>query len=192
VPARVTIGEADRAPCTQSADWDRARCLKAVADDLRTPSHASQYVWDESYAPTGPKYFRCVCAQRVYGSSWNVLPAFKESLPLPYTEDRPFSGVGDGELRLLLVYREPWSPDTWRIVDSIPVTVETAYQHAVAWSDAQADLDNSASRRRERLTGISTAFDQAGLGRVMVEVPPAESLLLPLAKQLRRHLEHRS
>jgi hypothetical protein len=191
VPARITVGESDRAACADAVDWERAPCLKAVADDLCRPPHAAQYVWDESVAPAGPKYFRCICAQRV-GSSWNVLPAFQTALPLPCLEEREASDVGDGELWALLVYSEPWSLGSWRIVSKKSITVEAAYQHAVAWSDAQAELDDTASSRQERRTGITDAFDQAGLGRVMGGVPRTESLLLPLARRLRRYLEHRA
>src|SRR5207247_1027471 len=116
-PAGITPGEALLEASDSAITWQRARCLKAVADDLFRPPHALEYVLDYRLGPPGIKYFRCVCVAND-DKKWRVLPGLTEPKGLELAEALPEvrRTLAGAELATLLIYREPWS-NGWTIVN---------------------------------------------------------------------------
>lgn len=186
--ARVTPGEARVEVVRGGVNWQTARCMKAVADDLLRPPDALEYVLDYRLGPPGIKYFRCVCALRA-PTEWRVLPALGEPRGLPHApasaEVRKKLGTID-ELATLLIYREPWSND-WTIVDALAINPDHAYAHAVSWADFQKELDGSATDG-SIIRGIRESLSECGLRPSGFPEANLDRKLLPVVRDVLRSL----
>jgi len=179
-PAGLTPGEALLEARDSPITWQRARCLKAVADDLLRPPHALEYVPDYRLGPPGIKYFRCVCVAND-DTKWRVLPGLTEPRRLEVAEALPEvrRTLAGAAFAALLIYREPWSSG-WTIVDGAVIDERDVFAHAITWADFQRELDGSpidgtiigGIRESLRANGLRpTEFAEANLTRSLLPVP---------------------
>lgn len=177
--SRVTTGGAFITQAAPTAHWRTARCLKAVAEDLLRPPHATEFVLDYRIGRPGLKHFRCVCAKRD-GGKWNVLPALTTPHTLVVVEVLPEAkGALTRDLSSLLIYTEPWAKG-WIVADSAPVAPEDALSHSLTWIDFQRELAGHPFEmrivrdvvRRFRAMGIYVASPrEINLTRSLLPVP---------------------
>jgi hypothetical protein len=180
--AQLTPGEAQAESTDGLLSWRDARCLKVVAADLLRPPHALEYVLDYRIGPPGLKFFRTVCATRE-NARWHALPCFGESRIFTVSEIATTDSIPDGELLLLLVYREPWSND-WAIVRATAIQPVEALAHAITWAHFRSELASeefsapaiTAARESLRTWGVKTA-DVGELNLRHHLLPAAKTLL---------------
>jgi hypothetical protein len=177
-PARLTPGEAAVESSQDEITWWRARCLKAVADDLIRPPHALEYVLDYRMGPASLKYFRCICAVK-HSDNFEVMPGLARSKTLDVATVLPEVRFDGDKLYALLIYCEPWSRP-WTIVAAVPISAADALAHAITWGDFQrelAGLDSDPAivrgcRDALRASGCApTNFGQPNLVRSLLAVP---------------------
>jgi len=184
-PAGITPGEALLETSDSAITWQRARCLKAVADDLLRPPHALEYVPDYRMGPPGIKYFRCVFVVNDE-KGWQVLPGLTEPRRLEVAGVLPkvrrnLKGV---DLAALLIYREPWSSG-WTIVDAAIVDANDVLAHTITWADFQRELDGS-EIDETIVAGIRQSLRVSGLRPTESAEPNLTRSLLPVARDVVR------
>jgi hypothetical protein len=185
-PSRLTPGEAHLESTGHAITWQRARCLKAVADDLIRPPHALEYVLDYRLGPPGLKYFRCVCALKSK-KNWEVLPGLTQSRTLDVATVIPeVNFEKNGELYMLLMYCEPWSR-AWTIAEAIPVDAEDALAHAIMWADFQRELSGLAIEPAI-VAGSQQALRRAGIASADFRNVDLTRGLLPITREVLRSL----
>lgn len=186
-PARLTPGEAHLETSGRLVQWQNARCLKAVAEDLIRPPHALEYLLDYRLGPPGLKFFRCVCALR-RAEEWQVLPGLgrSTSLELSGVLSEVLSDLSGVDLATLLIYREPWA-HSWTIVRGAPVDAEGALAHAITWADFQREVDGT-SFDPQIIEDIRNALRACGLRTAASGEPSLARSLLPVARTVLRWL----
>jgi hypothetical protein len=184
-PTRLTPGEASLEPEEFAVGWQKARCLKAVADDILRPPHALEYVLDYRMGSPGLKYFCVVCAVR-RADEWMVLPALTEHKMLRVATSTAWSHSNGRELCALLIYCEPWSRD-WIVAAAAPISDEDALAHAISWADFRRELDGS-ELDPMTVSGIRESFEACGLTPIDLGQPNLTRSLLPVARDVVRWL----
>lgn len=189
-PSGATTGEAVVEEVSANHHWATARCLKAVADDIRRPPHALEYILDYRIGRPGLKFFRSVCARRS-GGDWVALPAFgtATAIRVAATLSEAQNVRNRGALAVLLIYREPWSP-SWTVANVEPVSEDGAFAHCLTWADFSRELDGD-ELDRSALRGLTQVARDSGLP---ARTSPALNLtrqLLPAAASILRSLRRR-
>ena len=186
-PSRITPGEARVVPISRTEAWSDSRIIKAVADDLKRPPHALEYVRDHRRHQSGVKFFRSICARR-RGDVWEVLPGLGEIDTLHLADSASSVKVvrSEAALAMHLVYREPWS-DAWTIAESKEVTADMALAHAITWADVQREV-RGLPADPEIVSGIRSALHSAGVRAKGIGEPNLTRCILPAACDLLRQV----
>lgn len=188
-PSRVTPGEASAEVVDGSTDWESARCLKAVAEDVGRPPHPLEYVLDFRLGRPGLKVFR-VLAGRKTDSAFEVLPASSQApRRIQMTAHSPEleETLATGSLCLVLASREPWD-ETWHAVTAKQTSEQGCFEHVISWADFRAEVlgqprlsyqDHGAIRAALAAVGVTvdreTGLNGANLTRSLLSA--AASLL---------------
>ena len=186
-PSRITPGEARVLPISRTEAWSESRIIKAVADDLKRPPHALEYIRDHRRHQSGVKFFRSICARRT-ADVWEVLPALG-GIDTIHLADRATSANvarSEGALAMHLIYREPWS-DAWNIVESKDITADMALAHAITWADVQREM-RGLPMDPEIVSGIRSALHSAGVRAKSIGEPNLTRCILPAASDLLRQV----
>jgi hypothetical protein len=183
--AQVTPGEARIESTGVSLSWPGARCLKAVADDLLRPPHAVEYVLDYRLGPPGLKFFRTICASRRNGM-WQALPCLGRARTLKVNTTAAGIDVLQGDLFLLLAYREPWSDD-WTIVRAIAIQPDEALAHALNWAHFRSELSNEAFDAAT-VVAAREVLQEWGVKPNQIGPVNLDQYLLPTAKTLLQYV----
>jgi hypothetical protein len=194
---RVTPGDGYVGLAAASGrSWERARFLKATADDFGKAPHPLEYILDYRLGPPSLKAFR-VFAIRKISDGFEVLPGL-HGAPQPVTLGTKLTeldSLEDGAMALVFAYREPWSAD-WEALAASRVGDAECVGHTFSWGDFAAEL-----RGAERLTSADVATIRRALSAAGIDVPSAavalelanlERRLLPTACAVTRWLRYRT
>jgi hypothetical protein len=163
-PSRVTPGESSAEIVDGSAEWDSARCLKAVAEDVGRPPHPLEYVLDYRLGNPGLKVFRAFVGRQTDGA-FEVLPASSQGsrrvrLAARTTEVEEL--LADGSPCLVFASREPWD-ETWQAIAARQTSNQGCFDHVVTWADFRAEVLGQPRLSYQDVEAIRAALTTAGM-----------------------------
>jgi hypothetical protein len=182
-PGRLTPGEANVEPLTDTVTWQNARCLKVVADDLDRPPHALEYLVDYRLGPPSLKSFRTVCAVKK-DRGWLALPGVGQPRVIEIAAITPSVRFEKDSLYAFLIYGEPWSRG-WTIAAAAPVDEHDAIAHSITWADFTAELSDG-TLAATTVAGVRDALRACGVRTADIGHPVLTRSLLPPAKEILR------